>query len=69
MSSSKGASPELVATQKEYLLALRAQDQFGPLGSSPALAGIDLLGSARQRLSLWDISAGQVAHLEKTGLD
>jgi membrane fusion protein, copper/silver efflux system len=60
-------SPELVATQKEYLLALRAQDQFGPLGSSPALAGIDLLGSARQRLSLWDISAGQIAHLEKTG--
>ena len=60
-------SPELVATQKEYLLALRAQDQFGPLGSSPALAGIDLLGSARQRLSLWDISAGQIAQLEKTG--
>jgi len=60
-------SPELVATQKEYLLALRAQDQFGPLGSSPALAGIDLLGSARQRLSLWDISADQIAQLEKSG--
>ena len=59
-------SPELVATQKEYLLALRAQEQFGPFGSSPALAGIDLLGSARQRLSLWDISAGQIAQLEKT---
>lgn len=60
-------SPELVATQKEYLLALRAQDQFGPLDSNPALAGIDLLGSARQRLSLWDISADQVARLEKSG--
>ena len=60
-------SPELVATQKEYLLALRAQDQFGPLGSSPTLDGIDLLGSARQRLSLWDISADQIAQLEKTG--
>ena len=33
-------SPELVATQKEYLLALRAQDQFGPVGSGPALAGM-----------------------------
>jgi RND family efflux transporter MFP subunit len=60
-------SPELLATQKEYLLALRAQDQFGPLSSSSTLAGIDLLGSARQRLSLWDISAGQIAQLEKTG--
>jgi multidrug efflux pump subunit AcrA (membrane-fusion protein) len=60
-------SPELVATQKEYLLALRAQDQFGPSASGPALAGIDLLGSARQRLSLWDISADQIAELERTG--
>jgi Cu(I)/Ag(I) efflux system membrane fusion protein len=60
-------SPELVATQKEYLLALRAQDQFGPVGSSPGLAGIDLLGSARQRLSQWDVSADQIAQIEKTG--
>ena len=60
-------SPELVATQKEYLLALRAQDQFGPVGSSPALAGIDLVGSARQRLSQWDVSADQIAQIEKTG--
>jgi multidrug efflux pump subunit AcrA (membrane-fusion protein) len=60
-------SPELVATQKEYLLALRAQDQFGSSDSSPTLGGIDLLGSARQRLSLWDISADQIAELERTG--
>jgi membrane fusion protein, copper/silver efflux system len=60
-------SPELLATQKEYLLALRGQEQFGPLGSNPALTGIDLLGSARQRLSLWDISAGQIEQLERTG--
>jgi len=60
-------SPELVATQKEYLLALRAQDQFGLPRSSPALAGIDLLGSAKQRLSLWDISADQIAQLESSG--
>jgi RND family efflux transporter MFP subunit len=60
-------SPELVATQKEYLLALRAQDQFGPVGSSTGLAGIDLVGSARQRLSQWDVSADQIAQIEKTG--
>jgi Cu(I)/Ag(I) efflux system membrane fusion protein len=60
-------SPELVVTQKEYLLALRAQGQFGPFGSDSALAGVDLLGSARQRLSLWDVSPGQNAQLEKSG--
>jgi Cu(I)/Ag(I) efflux system membrane fusion protein len=60
-------SPELVVTQKEYLLALRAQGQFGPFGSDSALAGVDLLGSARQRLSLWDVSPGQIAQLEKSG--
>lgn len=60
-------SPELVATQKEYLLALRAQEQLGPAGSSPALAGIDLVGSARQRLSQWDVSADQIAQIEKSG--
>jgi len=59
-------SPELLATQKEYLLALRAQDQFGS-SSGSALAGVDLLGAARQRLTLWDISADQIAQLEKTG--
>ena len=60
-------SPELLATQKEYLLAVRAQDRFGPLGSNQALAGVDLLGSATSRLSLWDISEAQIAQLEKTG--
>jgi membrane fusion protein, copper/silver efflux system len=60
-------SPELVATQKEYLLALRAQDQFRPVGSSTGLAGIDLVSSARQRLAQWDVSADQIAQIEKTG--
>jgi RND family efflux transporter MFP subunit len=60
-------SPELVATQKEYLLAMRVQDKLGPFGSDPALAGVDLLGSARLRLSLWDISADQIEQLERTG--
>jgi Cu(I)/Ag(I) efflux system membrane fusion protein len=59
-------SPELVATQKEYLLALRAKRKFNSLGPDSSLNGIDLLESARQRLSLWDIRADEIAQLEKT---
>jgi Cu(I)/Ag(I) efflux system membrane fusion protein len=57
-------SPELVATQREYLLALKAVSRLGAGGRLP---GIDLVGSARQRLALWDISAEQIAQIEKTG--
>lgn len=49
-------SPELLATQQEYLLALRAAKQ------SPSL-----LESARRRLQLWDISASDIRRLEETG--
>jgi len=61
-------SPELLATEQEYLLASRARRQFQG-SSNPDLArgGVDLLDSARQRLLLWDISPGQIAELERTG--
>lgn len=61
-------SPELLATQQEYLLAVRARRQFES-SSNPAVArgGGDLYESARQRLLLWDISPGQIAELERTG--
>jgi Cu(I)/Ag(I) efflux system membrane fusion protein len=49
-------SPDLLATQQEYLLALRAAKQ------SPSL-----LASARQRLLLWDITSADIEQLERTG--
>jgi Cu(I)/Ag(I) efflux system membrane fusion protein len=49
-------SPELLATQQEYLLALKAAKQ-SPL----------LLDAARRRLQLWDISAADIRRLEQTG--
>ncbi len=49
-------SPDLFATQQEYLLAMRAAKQ------SP-----QLLESARRRLQLWDIGAGDIRQLEQTG--
>jgi RND family efflux transporter MFP subunit len=59
-------APELVATQKEYILALQARDQWEKSGTSVRLPGIDLVESARQRLALWDISPDQIARIEKT---
>jgi multidrug efflux pump subunit AcrA (membrane-fusion protein) len=49
-------SPDLLATQQEYLLALRAAKQ------SPSL-----LEAAKQRLLLWDISSADVRALERSG--
>jgi len=58
-------SPELVATQKEYILALQARDQMEKSGTGARLPGIDLVEAARQRLSLWDINPDQIARIEK----
>jgi RND family efflux transporter MFP subunit len=61
-------SPELLATQQEYLLAVRARRQFqGESNPDVSRGGLDLYESARQRLLLWDISSAQIARLEKTG--
>ena len=61
-------SPELVATQQEYLLALRARDRLAasPVAST-ARSGEDLLEAARQRLLFWDMRPEDVAALERTG--
>lgn len=57
-------SPELEATQREYLLALRARERPPFAGAGPHFAGIDLVAAARQRLALWDISPEQIAEIE-----
>jgi Cu(I)/Ag(I) efflux system membrane fusion protein len=61
-------SPELVATQQEYLLAYRAQQQLaGSSIPSVAKGGVDLLEAARQRLLSWDIKPEDIEHLRTTG--
>ena len=61
-------SPELVATQQEYLIALKARKY---LSESPvpeiARSSESLLQAARQRLKLWDVSDDQIRKLEETG--
>ncbi len=60
-------SPELLATQQEYLIAVRARDQFRASENADiSRGGLDLYESARQRLLLWDISPGQLRELEKS---
>ena len=61
-------SPELVATQQEYLLALKAQRQLAQ-SQVPAVVqgGADLLEASKERLRLWDISASDIAEIERTG--
>ena len=61
-------SPELYATQQEYLLALRASRALGTSGiSSVAEGGRDLLAAARQRLLLWEITPADIERIEKNG--
>jgi len=61
-------SPELVAAQKEYLVARGAQQRLGE-SSVPGVAkgGAELADAARQRLRSLDVSADEIATLERTG--
>jgi Cu(I)/Ag(I) efflux system membrane fusion protein len=47
-------APDLLATQQELLIARNSQDS-------------QLIEAARRRLALFGLSAGQIAHVEKTG--
>ncbi|MCS6913769.1 MAG: efflux RND transporter periplasmic adaptor subunit [Myxococcales bacterium] len=55
-------SPELLAAEQEYLLALRAQREGNASGG-----GLDLVQAARQKLLLWNISPADIAVLEQSG--
>jgi RND family efflux transporter MFP subunit len=61
-------SPELVSTQEEYLLALRAQKR---LKQSPfaevADGGASLLAATRRRLELWDVPESEIRRVERAG--
>src|SRR2546422_5762815 len=61
-------SPDLVATQEEYLLALRAQRQFAESSFEGVAARTNsLLEAARRRLELWDINPAQIRDIEREG--
>jgi len=61
-------SPDLVSTQQEYLIALRAQKDLGTSPFPEVSKGSEtLLQATRERLRLWDISDDQLKKLDETG--
>ncbi|MEK7755007.1 MAG: efflux RND transporter periplasmic adaptor subunit, partial [Acidobacteriota bacterium] len=61
-------SPEMLATQQEYLLALKSRDimKGSPLRSSLEQSD-SLVVAARRRLELWDLGERQIEELARTG--
>jgi Cu(I)/Ag(I) efflux system membrane fusion protein len=61
-------SPDLVATQQEYLIALKARQDFGKSEFEVVRdSGGSLVEATRRRLQLWDVTPQQIAELERTG--
>ncbi len=61
-------SPELVTTQQEYLLALKARKYLGASPIAEISRGADdLLQSTRERLRLFDVDDSHVQKLVETG--
>ncbi len=61
-------SPEMLASQQEYLLAIRSRDVLrnGPL-SGARQNSESLIAAARKRLELWDLSESQIEEVARTG--
>jgi Cu(I)/Ag(I) efflux system membrane fusion protein len=61
-------SPDLVATQEEYLLALQSLKQLGESEFPEVARGSkELLEATRCRFQLWDITEDHIRELERTG--
>lgn len=61
-------SPELVSTQREYLVALKGKKYLGDAPYPEVSAGaLSLAEATRERLRLWDITDEQIKKLEETG--
>jgi len=61
-------SPDLLATEQEYLLALRAHKSLGTSPYQEVSSGTEsLLEAARRRLTLWDLTDAQIEQLEESG--
>ena len=60
-------SPELLATENEYLLALAALQQHAQNPTLPETRdhALRLTQAARDRLALWEVSAAEIAALEQ----
>ena len=61
-------SPDLLATQEEFLLAVKSRDLMKTSTLERALGQSDsLLAASRRRLQLWDLGDGQIDEIARTG--
>src|SRR5262249_32091779 len=59
-------SPELLATQQEFLLALKARDVMKQSTMASAMAHTEsLLEATRKRLELWDLTEAQIDEITR----
>lgn len=59
-------SPELVAAQDEYLLAVKTRDSLAKAGGADH-GGDALVAAARRKLTLWDVPDSELERLAQTG--
>ena len=58
-------SPDLVATEQDFLLALRSRSLLRDSTVASAAQGSEnLIAAARERLRLWDVTDQQIQSLE-----
>ena len=58
-------SPDLVATEQDYLLALKSRDLLrGSTLASASIGSENLIAAARERLRLWDVTDQEIQTLE-----
>ena len=61
-------SPDLLATQQEYLLAIKAKERLSTSSIPEVKSGpLSLVEASKRRLALWDISENQIRELEEKG--
>jgi Cu(I)/Ag(I) efflux system membrane fusion protein len=61
-------SPDLLATQQEYLLAAKAKERLSTSSIPEVRSGAEsLVEASKRRLALWDISEKQIRELETKG--
>src|SRR6266481_7813366 len=61
-------SPDLVATEQDFLLALRSRSLLkGSTVASAAQGSENLIAAARERLHLWDVTDQEIQRLETEG--
>jgi len=60
-------SPQLLAAQEEYLLALRTREALNQAGGMATQDGDTLVAAARRKLELWDVPPAVLERLARTG--